>query len=161
MGCEHGQIYLFSQFFLGCFMDFDRYQVCTEGVLLCPTGWVRYRACSESEILSQYAGQIHMIRRMLHCSDQDFNVFALPLIKVMIRYCMVLPASESHHDSEVAGLVRHNLQVALKALEFLGMCDIAHGYNSVCFTELKERQQDLQETAELLKSKKGNGSRWC
>ena len=37
------------------------------------------------------------------------------------------------------------------------MCDIAHGYNSVCFTELKERQQDLQETAELLKSKKGNG----
>ena len=75
----------------------------------------------------------------------------------MIRYCMVLPASESHHDSEVAGLVRHNLQVALKALEFLGMCDIAHGYNSVCFTELKERQQDLQETAELLKSKKGNG----
>lgn len=157
MGCEHGLISLFSQFFLGCFMDFDRYQVCTEGVLLCPTGWVRYRACSESEILSQYAGQIHMIRRMLHCSDQDFNVFALPLIKVMIRYCMVLPASESHHDSEVAGLVRHNLQVALKALEFLGMCDIAHGYNSVCFTELKERQQDLQETAELLKSKKGNG----
>ena len=89
MGCEHGLISLFSQFFLGCFMDFDRYQVCTEGVLLCPTGWVRYRACSESEILSQYAGQIHMIRRMLHCSDQDFNVFALPLIKVMIRYCMV------------------------------------------------------------------------
>ena len=77
MGCEHALISLFSRFFLGCFMDFDRYQVCTEGVLLCPTGWTRYRACSESEILSQYAGQIHMIRRMVHCNDQDFNILCL------------------------------------------------------------------------------------
>ena len=65
--------FFFFPLFLGCFMDFDRYQVCTEGVLLCPTGWVRYRACSESEILSQYAGQIHMIRRMLQSSLKGFR----------------------------------------------------------------------------------------
>lgn len=99
--------------------EFDRYQLCTEGMTVCANGWERYKVHSEAELLEFNLGRINVLRRSLSCSNEEFNFYVVPLIKSMTRYCLIVPASEGHHDAEVGGLVKHNLQIGIAALELM------------------------------------------
>lgn len=67
---------------------------------------------------------IREIKQASSLSYDEFDAFILPVIKNYARFVHLLPASETDHHSDLGGLFRHGLEVALiacrraEALEF-------------------------------------------
>ena len=57
-----------------------------------------------------------MIRGTEELSHPCFNNTYMPVIKRIVSYFHLLPASEYNHHNEVGGLISHSLEVGLMAL---------------------------------------------
>lgn len=132
--------------------QFDRYQLCHEGVVVCQNGWELYRVHSEAELLEANLGRISILQRLCACNRTDFNFYLIPLIKVMTRYCLMLPASEGYHDAEVGGLVKHNLQVAIAALDVISQSEVITINDSVRLSSRLEREQAIRQLDSFLQT---------
>ena len=58
---------------------------------------------------------IREIKQASSLSYDEFDSFILPVITNYARYVHLLPASETDHHSDLGGLFRHGLEVALIA----------------------------------------------
>lgn len=139
-------------------MGHEIMRVTTQGAYVFPVK-------SVAELLQENAGKIALIYRYLDATPQEIKVLVTPLITACAKLCLMLPASNVHHDAFTGGLFSHNLSVVLSALDWVKQligaesASSTHGLTtSSCLQEqlnkeLKlelERSQDL--TNQLLKA---------
>ncbi len=129
----------------------DRCQITSEGFNICLSGWERYRVRSVQEILQANTIALGIIQRYttLVCSQSDFKFYISPLMQVMASYCLILPASEGTHDVAVGGLVKHNLQVSLIAIQLLRQSSGFNHADTNHVSTLAERHRAAQEAQAL------------
>ena len=129
----------------------DRCQITSEGFNICLSGWERYRVRSAQEVLQANTIALGLIRRYttLVCSQSDFKFYISPLMHVMASYCLILPASEGTHDVAVGGLVKHNLQVSLIAIQLLRQSSGFNHTDTNHVSSLDERHRAAQEAQAL------------
>ena len=129
----------------------DRCQITSEGFNICLSGWERYRVRSAQEVLQANTIALGLIRRYttLVSSQSDFKFYISPLMHVMASYCLILPASEGTHDVAVGGLVKHNLQVSLIAIQLLRQSSGFNHADTNHVSTLDERHRAAQEAQAL------------
>lgn len=129
----------------------DRCQITSEGFNICLSGWERYRVRSTQEVLQANTIALGIIRRYttLVSSQSDFKFYISPLLQVMASYCLILPASEGTHDVEVGGLVKHNFQVSLVAIQILRQSSGFNHADTNHVSTLAERHRAAQEAQTL------------
>ena len=129
----------------------DRCQITSEGFNICLSGWERYRVRSTQEVLQANTIALGIIRRYttLVSSQSDFKFYISPLLQVMASYCLILPASEGTHDVEVGGLVKHNFQVSLVAIQLLRQSSGFNHADTNHVSTLAERHRAAQEAQTL------------
>ena len=142
----------------------DRCQITSEGFNICLSGWERYRVRSVQEILQANTIALGIIQRYttLVSSQSDFKFYISPLMQVMASYCLILPASEGTHDVAVGGLVKHNLQVSLIAIQLLRQSSGFNHTDTNHVSSLDERHraaQEAQATTTTSKSAASTGER--
>ena len=129
----------------------DRCQITSEGFNICLSGWERYRVRSAQEVLQANTIALGLIRRYttLVSSQSDFKFYISPLMHVMASYCLILPASEGTHDVAVGGLVKHNLQVSLIAIQLLRQSSGFNHADTNHVSTLDEHHRAAQEAQAL------------
>jgi hypothetical protein len=73
------------------------------------------RAIAPAELLEEHAALITTIRDSLPLTLPDFDRLVRPTLLRTAEWWHLLPASETHHHSEIGGGLRHSLEVAMHA----------------------------------------------
>ncbi len=75
-------------------------------------------ALSAKELLKPYSHLLKQIHQQVGVPKTHWNAVYLQFIYNFAKQVQLLPASESHHHSNVGGLLTHSLEVGLNALKF-------------------------------------------
>lgn len=82
-------------------------------------------AASVEEILATQAEMIESLRRPSGLTRADFEHLVTPLLRRMVEFIHLFPASANHHHSGVGGLLRHSLEVAFYAVRYADEVEFA------------------------------------
>lgn len=86
------------------------------------------------QLIEHFATSINKGKQVLTLSYEDFDRIVMPAIIQMIKQYSVLPSSNDHHHREIAGGIRHGLEVAAIAAKV-----IQGNYNAIDATPSKRR----------------------
>lgn len=91
-----------------------------------PTG-IQY--CETEKLINFQAELIAQLRESIGFTQTEFTELVMPVIQQYAAYVHLLPASENHHHSQVGGLFRHGIEVALFATKASLNTIFCVGYN--------------------------------
>jgi len=79
-----------------------------------PTGYLQKKTAQE--LLVPYSIEIQDIKELTGLPEEHFRHFYMRPLERYVESIQLLPASESHHHSQVGGMLQHSLEVLINAL---------------------------------------------